>query len=149
MDILADTNILIRRINRFDTQHKEVRLALKILEERGDRVCIVPQNIIECWSVATRPVSRNRLGLLPSHVERISARIEDSLPVLPERIEIYGEWKRLVTLHAVSGLKVYDARLVASAFVYGIETLLTFNGDDFRRYQGIRLLHPRDLAQGR
>jgi predicted nucleic acid-binding protein len=68
--------------------------------------------------------------------------------MLPERIEIYSEWKKLVTMHAVSGLKVYDARLVASAFVYGVEVLLTFNGDDFRRYQGIRLLHPRDLAQG-
>ena len=147
MDVLTDTNILIRRINRFDAQHKEARVALRILEDRGDRVCIVPQNIVEFWNVATRPVARNGLGLLPSHVERISARIEESLHMLPERIEIYSEWKKLVTMHAVSGLKVYDARLVASAFVYGIEALLTFNGDDFRRYPGIRLLHPRDLAE--
>ena len=47
----------------------------------------------------------------------------------------------------MSGLKVYDARLVASAFVYGIEVLLTFNADDFRRFPGIKVLHPRDLIR--
>jgi len=47
MDILADTNILIRRINRFDAQHKEARAALRVLEERGDRVCLVPQRRLQ------------------------------------------------------------------------------------------------------
>jgi predicted nucleic acid-binding protein len=145
MDVLADTNIIVRRINRYDVQHKETRTALKVLGEQGHRVCIVPQNGIECWNVATRPLDRNGLGLLPSHVERILARIEDAFHMLPERAEVYSEWKKLVALHAVSGLKVYDTRLVASAFVYGIAALLTYNGDDFRRYPGIKLLHPRDL----
>ena len=79
-------------------------------------------------------------------MERISARIEETFHLLPESADVYSEWKRLVALHEVSGLKVYDARLVASAFVNGIETLLTFNSDDFRRYPGIKLLHPRDIA---
>jgi hypothetical protein len=35
----------------------------------------------------------------------------------------------------------------ASALVYGIDMILTFNGDDFRRYAGIKVLHPRDLIQ--
>jgi predicted nucleic acid-binding protein len=147
MDILADTNILIRRINRYDTQHKAARTALKVLEGDGHRVCIVPQNIVECWTVATRPLDRNGLGLLPRQIERIVARIEDAFHMLPEKAGIYSEWKRLVGLHSVSGLKVYDARLVASAFVYGIEALLTFNDDDFRRYPGVTILHQRDIIQ--
>src|SRR6266542_144320 len=111
MDILADTNILIRRINRYDARHKETRTALKAAEQQGHRVCIVPQNIIECWNVCTRPIDRNGLALLPSHAERITARIEDMFPLLAERPEVFSEWKRLVALHAVSGLKVYDTRL--------------------------------------
>ena len=71
MDILADTNILIRRINRYDSQHKETRFALRLLAAQGHRICIVPQNIIECWNVATRPQGRNGLGLLPAHIEPI------------------------------------------------------------------------------
>lgn len=145
MDILADTNILIRRINRYDAQHKEVRTALRILAEQGYRVCIVPQNIIECWSVATRPQSNNGLGLLPAHAERIVARIESNFHLLPENGSVFSEWKKLVAAHSVSGLKVYDTRLVASAFVHGIQDLLTFNGGDFSRYPGIKVIHPRDI----
>ena len=146
MDVLADTNILIRRINRHDAQHREARTALKALGELGHRVCIVPQNVIELWSVAPRPLARNGLGLHPSQAERIVARIEPTFHVLPERSEIYSEWKRLVALHSVSGLKIYDTRLVASACVYGIEALLTFNADDFLRYTNVRILNPRDLT---
>ena len=147
MDILADTNILVRRINRYDSQHQATRRALKLLESQGHRICIVPQNIVECWSVSTRPLDRNGLGLLPNHVEWITTRIEGAFHMLPERPEVYSEWKRLVTLYSVSGLKVYDARLVASALVYGVGALLTFNGDDFRRYREVKILNPLDLTE--
>jgi predicted nucleic acid-binding protein len=152
MDILADTNILSRRINRYAAQHKEARTALRILEEHGHRVCIVLYRTAEYHRVLERRVAANRperLGLLPGHVERIVARIEDTLHMLPERPEINTEWKKVVTQYAVSGLKVYDARLVASALVYGIESMPTFNGDDFRRYPAINLIHPRDVTQDR
>src|SRR5882762_5164068 len=145
MDVLADTNILVRRINRFDAQHKETRSALKALQNPGHRLCVVPQNIIECWSVATRPLERNGLGLLPAHMRRIAAHIEEVFHLLPQSAEVFGEWKRLVLQHSVSGAKVHDAHLVASAVAHGIETVLTFNVDDFRRYTSIRILHPRDL----
>ncbi len=54
----------------------------------------------------------------------------------------------LVVLHSVSGLKVYDARLVAVSIVHGLKTLVTFNVADFRRYAGIEILHPRELVKG-
>jgi predicted nucleic acid-binding protein len=145
MDVLADTNILVRRINRFDAQHKETRSAPKVLQDQGHRLCVVPQNIIECWSVATRPSDRNGLGLLPGHMQRIADRIEEVFHLLPHTTEVFAEWKRLVFMHSVSGAKVHDAHLVASAVAHGIETVRTFNVDDFRRYTGIRIVHPRDL----
>ncbi len=66
--------------------------------------------------------------------------------MVPETIDVYREWRKLVVLHSVSGLKVYDARLVAIAIVHGLKTLLTFNVGDFRRYAGIEILHPRELV---
>jgi predicted nucleic acid-binding protein len=48
-------------------------------------------------------------------------------------------------LYAVSGMKVYDARLVASMKAYGITHLLTFNADDFRRYQDITGIEPQQV----
>ena len=44
---------------------------------------------------------------------------------MPETENIFSAWKKLVAAHTVSGLKVYDTRFVASAFVHGIEELLS------------------------
>jgi hypothetical protein len=44
--------------------------------------------------------------------------------------------------HSVQGVKVFDARLVAIMSVYGIDSTLTFNVADFKRYQHINVLPP-------
>src|SRR6266702_800904 len=148
MDVLIDTNILVRRINRHDPQYRDARDALKAIEARGDRICVAPQNIIEFWNVATRPADRNGLSLTPEVADRVAGRIEESSHMLTETIDVCREWRKLVVLHSVSGLKVYDARLVAVSIVHGLRTLLTFNVADFRRYAGMEILHPRELVNG-
>jgi predicted nucleic acid-binding protein len=40
-----------------------------------------------------------------------------------------------------------DARLVAVMKVYRIDSILTFNLDDFRRYTGIRAVFPEEVVQ--
>src|SRR5260370_4080169 len=73
MDVLIDTNILVRRINRHDPQFRDARYALKTIEARGDRICIAPQNIIEFWNVATRPADKNGLSLQKLAAQRDAA----------------------------------------------------------------------------
>ena len=98
MDVLVDTNILVRRINRQDPRYREARAVLKALDERGDRACIVPQNIVEFWSVCTRPVERNGFGLDPTIADHVTARIESGFHMLPETHEVYSVWRNLVPL---------------------------------------------------
>ena len=62
MDILADTNILVRRIHRADPQHRRTREALDRFVAEGHRVCVSSQNLIELWAVCTRPFESNGLG---------------------------------------------------------------------------------------
>jgi len=97
--------------------------------------------------VCTRPQERNGFGLDPAIADRVAARIEAGFHLLPETPEVYRLWRRLVVIHSVSGVKIYDARLVAAANAHGVGSILTFNEDDFRRYPGIEVLHPRALAQ--
>ena len=52
MDVLIDTNILVRRINRHDPHYRDARNALKAIEDEGNRICIVAQNVVEFWNVA-------------------------------------------------------------------------------------------------
>jgi hypothetical protein len=40
----------------------------------------------------------------------------------------------IVNDNKVQGVKVYDARLVAIMKVYAVESVLTFNDADFKRY---------------
>jgi len=147
MEHLADTNILIRRIDRAHAQQVEATTAVRALLRSGERVCVAPQNMIEFWNVCTRPVERNGLGLSPAEADREASRLEGILTLLPDVPAIYPEWRRLVVAHSVSGVQVHDARIVAVMNVYGISNLLTFNGPDFSRYPGIHVIHPKDVAK--
>jgi hypothetical protein len=64
------------------------------------------------------------------------------LPHSGETDEIYRQWQILVLQYQVLGKAAHDARLVAAMRVHGIENILTYNGADFRRYEGIRILKP-------
>ncbi len=58
---------------------------------------------------------------------------------------MYGLWKGLVIQHAVKGVQVHDARLVAWMQAYGVSRLLTLNAADFARYPTITALAPQQL----
>jgi predicted nucleic acid-binding protein len=119
---LADTNILLRAIQPDQPVSRALaRAALKALYRRGDSVCIFPQNLIELWSVATRPVDANGLGLALVDAERNMTRCESFFVLLPDTAAIFQEWKRLVVGHGISGQRVHDARLVAAMIVHGRE----------------------------
>ena len=92
--------------------------------------------------MATRPAEVNGLGF--SHEEALQevASIENLLTLLPDIPAIYPVWKRLVQDHRVQGVKVYDARLVAVMSVYLIDTILTFNIADFKRYGNVSAIPP-------
>ena len=70
------------------------------------------------------------------------SRLEEFFSVLRESAEVYSEWKRLVAEHKVQGVKVHDARIVAAMNVHGINRIVTFNADDFRRYASITVTLP-------
>ncbi len=62
--------------------------------------------------------------------------------MLPESAEVYSEWKRLVAEQKVQGVKVHDARSGAAMNVHGLNRIVTFNVDDFRRCGSIKLTLP-------
>lgn len=71
--------------------------------------------------------------------------IETLLTLLPESPAIYTAWKEIVRRNEVRGVKVHDARLVAIMNVYAIESILTFNDADFKRYREINAIHPSSI----
>jgi len=73
------------------------------------------------------------------------SRVESSAFRLAETDDVYGEWRRLVIRHGVSGKNVYDARIVATMVVNRLDHIRTFNVQDFARYPNLTVLHPSKL----
>jgi predicted nucleic acid-binding protein len=145
MPYLVDTNILLRWAQPNHPQYALVRQALDILQKRGDAVYVTPQNLIEFWNSATRPLNRNGFGMTPAQVEQRLLSVEGYFRLAPDTDAIYPAWRHLVTTIGVSGVQVHDARLVAVMEVHGLTHILTFNTTDFARYPGIIAVHPQDL----
>ena len=118
------------------------RRALKGLHRNGHRLCVARQNLLEAWVVATRPTMVNGLGFTPLAAATGLAKIGKLFHILTENDAIPLEWERIVLTYRVSGKASHDARLVAAICVHNAAAILTFNDADFRRYDGILVLHP-------
>jgi predicted nucleic acid-binding protein len=145
-DILADTNVLLRSIESTEQTNDEAIIAIKTLLKRGHRVSILPQNLIEFWNVATRPVDKNGFGWSVVKAEYEISRLETLLTVLPDTDTIYPQWRELVFNYEVKGKSVHDARIVAAMMVHHISKVLTFNGQDFKRFQDIVVIDPSSFS---
>jgi len=145
MRILVDTNVILRAIQHGHTFCEPARKALKILHRQGYDLCLTPQNVKEFWNACTRPTDKNGLGLSIPGVERHTRLLERYFTILPDSALTYAAWRQLVNQHHVIGTKVHDTYLVAAMKAHGITEILTFNGADFARFDGIQSVEPRTL----
>jgi len=146
--VLVDTNTLLRTLQPLHPQREIARAAIKHLTGDGTELHIVPQNLIELWVVATRPVDQNGLGMTPPAVAAELALLKSMFLLLPETPAIYPIWETLVTQHQVTGKPAHDARLVAAMQAHGLTAILTFDKSGFSRYPGIQVVHPAEIAVG-
>ncbi len=145
MSYVVDTNLLIRSVEKCHPKQQVSQDAINALLLRGETVCVFPQNLYEFWVVATRPLANNGLGLdVADALIRLTC-FEQLLVLKLDRPELYSEWKQLVVSQAVKGKPAHDARIAAAMQVHGVTHLLTFNGDDFKRFQNITIVTPDDV----
>lgn len=144
--MLVDTSTLLRTLQPLHPQREIARSAIKALTKQGRELHIAPQNLIELWVVATRPVEQNGLGMAPFAVAAELVRLESMFLLLTETSAIYPIWEALVTQHQVSGKPAHDARLVAAMKAYGLTAILTFDKSGVSRYPGIEVIHPAEVT---
>lgn len=141
MPVLLDTNILIRLVQPNHSHARFAARALKTLRLRSELLYITQQNIVEFWAVATRPIVANGLGFSTEHALLEVNALQQFFTLLPET-PLHAAWERLVVDYRVSGKNTHDARMVAAMVVHGIDSILTFNVQDFARYKNITTLDP-------
>jgi len=146
MKYLVDTNILLRLVQKNSPMHLDTQRAILTLKKQGEFLCIIPQNIIEFWAVATRPLDKNGLGLSINQAEEESEKLKKIFILELDTPQIFTEWESLVIKYQVMGKQVHDARLAAAMIAHNITHLLTFNVDDFKRFSEIVVVDPRSIV---
>lgn len=148
MRILLDSNVLLRLIEPGHLHYQSSVDAICLLRQRGFKLTIVPQVVYEFWSVATRPLANNGLGMSPVDAHSELLMIKSLFSMLQDERGIYSVWDQLVVSFAVKGKQTHDARLAAAAQRHLITHLLTFNTSDFSRYPFLVAVSPTDVASG-
>ncbi len=142
---LPDTNIVLRFVNKKDPLHQTIRQAVEKLEQNGEELVIVPQVLVEFWTVATRPTNVNGLGMTTDESEKELENLQKFFRLLPENRRIFETWKVLIVKYKVSGKVTHDTRIVAAMTVHKIDNILTLNPNDFKRFTEIRAVRPQDI----
>ena len=127
-------------------QGQTVFRAIRKLRAANETIHYTPQIIAEFWNVCTRPsYARGGLDLTIERTDRKVAMIEKYFSLLEDNIATFVEWRRLVRELGIQGVKVHDARLVASMAVHHVPNLVTLDERDFQRFPSITVLHPKDI----
>jgi len=130
-----------------DPHHAMISEALRALVAQGARLCFTSQILGEFWNASTRPRDRNGFGLSIVETDRIARVIERDFELLADSRDVHDRWRQLLMMHDIKGVQVHDARLAASMYVHGVTRLLTVNVRDFQRFEGLRAMHPAELAR--
>lgn len=147
MSFLLDTNVILRLVEPAHSMYAAALDASSGLLAANEAVHLIPQNISEFWNVCTRPLAQNGLGLSAEQTDAEVSRLETLFPILLDEPGIYQECRQLVVQHGVKGVKVHDARMVAAMTVHGVSNLVTFNDQDFKRFQNINVMTPAEIIQ--
>jgi predicted nucleic acid-binding protein len=148
MRILIDTNVLLRSVESGHAHYQSSVNAIDILRGLGHELIIVPQVPYEFWSVATRPLENNGLGMSPADVHQEILSIQKLFRLMRDERGVYSIWEQLVSAHGVKGKQAHDARLAAAIQRHAVTHLLTFNISDFTRYSFVTAMTPDAIASG-
>lgn len=144
--ILLDTSVLLRELHFRDAHHSIVVEAVETLVGSGWVTSVAPQCLQEYWAVATRPPeARGGLGLSVERAAEDIEQVTSAHDVLVENAELFQVWRRIVTDYRVLGRQVWDARIAAIMQLHGIRHLLTFNTQDFRRFDFLKAWSPEEV----
>src|ERR1700759_1591512 len=121
--VLSETNIWLRVADPGAIQHGAAVEAVAHLLAEGHEVCICPQNLIEFWAVATRPISVNGLGWAASEAATEIAGLKARFTFLADTPEIFQHWEMLTRSYVILGKRTHDARLAAVYLAHQAEAL--------------------------
>jgi predicted nucleic acid-binding protein len=100
---LVDTNVLLRLLQPQHRQYSIASAAVAELRKQQADLCIAPQNLVEFWTVATRPPINNGLAMSPLAIASEVRSLDGLFRLLEGRSGVAAAWEQLVGKHLVIG----------------------------------------------
>lgn len=138
--VFVDTNVLLAATDRSRARHADSLAFLEDAAGGRTRLFASGQVVREYLVVATRPVARNGLGMVPSVACTNVAVFRRVVRILDEVESVAARLVMLVEAHQLQGTRIHDASLVATMDAHGLTHLKTWNPRDFRAFPHIRLV---------
>lgn len=135
--MLADTNILIYAINADSPKHKAAQTFLK---ENLQDIDIAHQNVLEAIRVLTHPKFPRPMKL--KDAQRAILAIAEVCRIISPNQNTYYLTLELIKEYQLSGNRIFDAYLVATALTNDINTVATDNVKDVEKFPQIRVYNP-------
>ena len=140
----VDTNILLRAFHNQMELHTEAKALIEKMWDDDVELWISRQVIREYLVQVTHP----RTFAQPLSLEQIMLQVQSIQSLFHIADETQAVTTQLLTLlrnYPTQGKQVHDANLVATMLVNGIDTLLTINVDDLKRFEPTIKLIPLEL----
>lgn len=135
--MLVDSNILIYAINADSPKHTKAR---SFLQEKLGSLEISHQNILETIRVLTHRKFSKPMKLKLA-LEAIQAIADSCRLISPDQTTYYLTLE-LISKYKLTGNRIFDAYLAATALSNGIDTIATDNVEDFNKLTEITVLNP-------
>lgn len=142
--VFCDTNIILRAYHDVFPQHFSVKAIFDRLLADDTDLWISRQVIREYLVQVTHPRTF-AMPLTSSQAVEQVGNILQTCQIIGETSATTNALLTLIRDYSVSGKQIHDANIVAAMLANGIDTLLTLNTADFKRYEDrITLLVPGD-----
>lgn len=144
--VFLDTNVLLRATISPFPDYAIVKPFVDGYIARGDELWISGQVVREYFNQTTRPQSFMK-PLDAAQIDAQYKKLRAVFKIATETEAVIEQFVMLLQTHPTGGKQVHDANLVATMLVYGIDTMLTINVSDLKRFQDkITLISPIKAA---
>lgn len=144
--VFLDTNVLLTASAPNRSLHRQAQTVLQHWPTRGVELFISGQVVREYLVVATRSLQANGLGLSSTHAVQNIQGILGRSHLLDENVRVMDYLLGLIRKHKISGKRVHDANIVATAVIHGVDFVLTDNTSDLEDLADLRLQKLKDVA---
>jgi predicted nucleic acid-binding protein len=138
----VDTNVLLRAMVSQMGLHSEAETLLQKMRAEQTELWISRQIIREYLVQVTHPNTFTPAMTMEQVLKQVET-IQSLFHVADDTQTVTVYLLELLRTHPTRGKQIHDANVVATMLAYGIDTLLTINLDDLRRFEDrIKLISP-------